>query len=742
MSVVSAVDTNPSQAQDEEDYGHFSDISEDSFASVPGALSDDDDLTSKPAICKWADCFKTLPSLNSLVNHLQDDHFGVRRSKYSCEWENCPRKGIIQPSRFALVSHMRSHTGEKPFYCTVPECDRNFTRSDALAKHLRTVHETELFRITPMDPHVHSEANPLEDAKPKLPRLLAELVAKNSPTHSSPDTQLEESKNTEKQELHTNGEAFNSKHDDIDDTSLPTDDLYTNIKNMTGQDRLSNLLATPLNPTLLQVEGRGSLEKFWSANDIDHDLFGKDTADMLAKEEAIPVASQVPSKRKKKDEKQADYEQLMSFKQEQGQDPENSAGDEPSVGGFFSNGRPTVIKWKQTFDILKRRLIWTLQYETELEKEYRELQYQKYKIWHEVQQLTDKALGKSVGKDDVNEIMMWPENHIDGNLRPDVNPFELDDTDTASLLHPSAIQYTLLRDEVEGEGATAKNSSVNSMKMEIIKRYRNRNGDVIDTDSGSGSDDNIPTKKPSNGSGKARISGEINDESSEDVDDSDASDFSDLSELDMYAADLELARATAALKAANDAVNAAQGISDTPKPKKSKSKSKAAGAASNANKSKGKAKGSKKEGTPSTEATGKGEGGAKSGSTATKPKAKGKAKQPATNEDGTPKPKGKSRAKTNSTEPTKAKAGEIKQEQENEKAADVDEQKGEDFISGEAQIKQEEDYQDKRDSLKRPHINEEEEEDHTDKRSKTDVQEAEEEPIEAIPDEISGIDQE
>lgn len=34
--------------------------------------------------------------------------------------------------------------------CQVPECDRSFTRSDALAKHMRTVHETEALR--PSDP--------------------------------------------------------------------------------------------------------------------------------------------------------------------------------------------------------------------------------------------------------------------------------------------------------------------------------------------------------------------------------------------------------------------------------------------------------------------------------------------------------------------------------------------------------------------------------------------------------------
>lgn len=112
--------------------------------------SDDDVYHPKPQICHWVGCETQLANLDALVDHLNEVHFGARKSKYQCDWAGCSRQGMVQPSRFALVSHMRSHTGEKPFYCSVPECDRNFTRSDALAKHMRTVHETEQLR--PSDP--------------------------------------------------------------------------------------------------------------------------------------------------------------------------------------------------------------------------------------------------------------------------------------------------------------------------------------------------------------------------------------------------------------------------------------------------------------------------------------------------------------------------------------------------------------------------------------------------------------
>lgn len=127
-------------------------MSEDSYGEAPGSFDDDEMYNPKALICRWADCNEEQADLGAFVQHLQDAHFGVRKSKYTCEWVDCPRRGIAQPSRFALVSHMRSHTGEKPFYCTVPECDRTFTRSDALAKHMRTVHEAEtLIKATQSD---------------------------------------------------------------------------------------------------------------------------------------------------------------------------------------------------------------------------------------------------------------------------------------------------------------------------------------------------------------------------------------------------------------------------------------------------------------------------------------------------------------------------------------------------------------------------------------------------------------
>lgn len=146
-------------------------ISSDSSGEVPaspGNRLDDDDNHEQVTICTWTGCDEgDLGNMDKLVEHIHNEHIETRGKKYTCEWSDCGRKGLPHASAYALKAHMRSHTREKPFYCSLPgkisprpnlmrlliaiqECDRAFTRSDALAKHHRTVHETESLR--PSDP--------------------------------------------------------------------------------------------------------------------------------------------------------------------------------------------------------------------------------------------------------------------------------------------------------------------------------------------------------------------------------------------------------------------------------------------------------------------------------------------------------------------------------------------------------------------------------------------------------------
>lgn len=118
---------------------------------------DDDAAIEQVSVCRWSACNRDLGNMDDLVKHIHRDHIGTRKPEYACQWDGCNRKGMTHASGYALRAHMRSHTKEKPFYCSLPECDRSFTRSDALAKHMRTVHETEALR--PSDPVPKSHPN-------------------------------------------------------------------------------------------------------------------------------------------------------------------------------------------------------------------------------------------------------------------------------------------------------------------------------------------------------------------------------------------------------------------------------------------------------------------------------------------------------------------------------------------------------------------------------------------------------
>ncbi|GAA5883143.1 hypothetical protein JCM16303_006111 [Sporobolomyces ruberrimus] len=104
--------------------------------------------------CEWGNhCGVEFWELEPLVEHIHQVHafpeenplqnnLPLKRgaASYVCDWIGCPRRGKSQGSKFALVAHLRSHTGEKPFTCPRPECDKSFTRTDALQKHMRIQH--------------------------------------------------------------------------------------------------------------------------------------------------------------------------------------------------------------------------------------------------------------------------------------------------------------------------------------------------------------------------------------------------------------------------------------------------------------------------------------------------------------------------------------------------------------------------------------------------------------------------
>lgn len=72
-------------------------------------------------VCRWKGCEEgDLGNMDALVRHIHEVHIASREKRFICEWTGCPRNGQPHASGYALRAHMRSHTREKPFYCSLP----------------------------------------------------------------------------------------------------------------------------------------------------------------------------------------------------------------------------------------------------------------------------------------------------------------------------------------------------------------------------------------------------------------------------------------------------------------------------------------------------------------------------------------------------------------------------------------------------------------------------------------------
>ena len=91
----------------------------------------------KPHVCLWDNCNTEFPTLSSLVAHLDRGHT-ASMVHYVCLWKDCPREMKPFDARYKLVTHLRCHTGEKPYKCDVPGCTRSFSRLENLKLHVRT----------------------------------------------------------------------------------------------------------------------------------------------------------------------------------------------------------------------------------------------------------------------------------------------------------------------------------------------------------------------------------------------------------------------------------------------------------------------------------------------------------------------------------------------------------------------------------------------------------------------------
>ncbi|KAK9759600.1 zinc-finger protein, partial [Basidiobolus ranarum] len=85
--------------------------------------------------CMWKNCGESYDTFDELTGHVSEIHIGSGKSQYVCLWTDCERNERPFTQRQKVMRHVQTHTGDKPFQCTV--CEKRFSESSIMTQHMR-----------------------------------------------------------------------------------------------------------------------------------------------------------------------------------------------------------------------------------------------------------------------------------------------------------------------------------------------------------------------------------------------------------------------------------------------------------------------------------------------------------------------------------------------------------------------------------------------------------------------------